>query len=249
MKTINAVYSSILALTMSTSAGYAKDDSNFLGSLVYVSSASIYANIGSKSRTMPSLGYESENIRVSVQEGLTYKLLDRSKSTMDISISPNFNPYDSSDSPDLSGMKRKMYFDGSVETSYKLNRGLTARFKFMMELSSEFNGNAADLSLSQYIPVSGVPVIVRAGSKWHDRNWAEYIYGVYSSEATGLRSQYAPGNVFVPYLGLNTVYNLTDQMSLFASINANFLPSKVKASPIVSKQNSTSFIIGLGYKF
>jgi outer membrane scaffolding protein for murein synthesis (MipA/OmpV family) len=249
MKTTHAVYSSLLALTMSTSDGYAKDESNFSGGLVNVSSASIYANVGSKSRTMPSLSYDAENIRVSVQEGLTYKLLDGPTSKLHISIAPNFYPYNSSASPDLSGMKRKMYFDGSLAVSYKLNRGLTARLKFAMEISSEFNGNAADLSLSQYMPVSGVPVILRAGSKWYDSSRSEYIYGVYSSETTGLRSQYAPGNVFVPYLGLNTVYNLTEQMSLFASINASFLPKKVKDSPIVSKQISRSLIVGLGYKF
>ena len=142
-----------------------------------------------------------------------------------------------------------MYFDGSVAAFYTISRGLTAKFKYSKEFTNEFNGDAVDLSLSQFIPFAGVPVIVTAGSKWYDRNRSEYLYGVYSAEATSQRSQYAPSDGFVHYLGLNAFYKITDSIGLFSNINVNFLPAAVKNSPIISDKNTINFIIGLGYRF
>jgi MipA family protein len=249
VKTSHVFYVSLLALIMPVGASYAKEEANFSTGLIYISSGTVYSNAGSKSRVMPSLSYERENISVGFREGISYKILNGSASSFTISVTPKFKPYDSSDSVDLSGLKRNMYFDGSASASYTINRGLTAKFKYSMELMNEFNGNSANLSLSQFIPVAGIPVIVRAGSKWYDSNRSEYLYGVYSAETTSLRPRYAPGNVFVPYLDLNTFYKITESISVFANISANFLPAVVKNSPIVIDKNAISFILGLGYKF
>ena len=249
MKIAQVFYVSLISVAMHTSSIYAKGESSFSAGLVYVSSGLVYSNAISKSRLMPSLSYEGENLNVSLQEGASYKILNGASSSFSISIAPNFKPYDRSDFVNLNGMKRNMYFDGSALVSYKIDRGLTAKFKYSMELTNEFNGNAADVSLSQFIPVAGIPVIVTAGSKWYDSNLSEFLYGVYFAETTSLRSQYAPGNVFVPYLNLNTFYKITDSVGIFAAMITNFLPAKVKNSPVVRDKNATSFVFGLGYKF
>lgn len=249
MKTIHLFYVSILALIMPVSAIYAEDESSFSFGLVYISSESIYLNANAISRVMPLLRYDRENVSVSFQEGVSYQILNGSASSFTISVAPKFKPYDSSDSLALNGMDRKMYFDGSAAAFYTISRGLTAKFKYSKEFTNEFNGDAVDLSLSQFIPVAGVPVIVTAGSKWYDRNRSEYLYGVYSAEATSQRSQYAPSDGFVHYLGLNAFYKITDSIGLFSNINVNFLPAAVKNSPIISDKNTISFIIGLGYRF
>ena len=249
MKTIHLFYFSILTLIMPVSAIYAEEESSFSSGLVYISSEPVYSNADPISRVMPLLSYDGENVSVSFQEGVSYQILNGSASSFTISIAPKFKPYDSGDSVNLNGMNRKMYFDGSVAGIYTISRGLTAKFKYSKEFTNEFNGDAADLSLSQFIPVAGIPVIVTAGSKWYNRKRSEYLYGVYSAETTSLRSQYAPGSVFVHYLGLNAFYKITDSIGLFSNITVNFLPVAVKNSPIVSDKNTLSFILGLGYRF
>jgi outer membrane protein len=146
-------------------------------------------------------------------------------------------------------MKRNMTFDGSISSSFELARGLTAKIKILTEVTNEFNGAASDLSISQFIPISGVPMILKAGSLWNDKNRSKYFYGVYESEARDLREQYDPGTVFMPYFALSSFYTLTSKTNLFATINATVLPDKIARSPIVEKDLSINVVVGMGYSF
>lgn len=226
-----------------------QSDSHFSIGFAYINGDSIYSDGETKSRLVPYLSFESERIRVSVQEGLTYQLITKSDLSFDVSLSPNFKPYDGQDAPSLAGMKREMTFDASVSSSYKLARGLTAKIKLLTEVTNEFNGSAADLSISQFIPISGIPVIFKAGSSWYDENRAKYFYGVYNSETTDLREQYNPGTVFIPYLAVSSFYSLTSKASLFGTVSTTMFPDEIASSPIVEKELSVNIIVGMGYKF
>ena len=124
-------------------------NSKFSIGAAFINGDSIYSSERSKSRLIPYLSYESKKIRVSVQEGLTYQLISTPKVSFDASISPNFKPYEAKDSKSVNGMRREMTFDGSLSTSYKLARGLTAKVKLSTEVSNEFSGSAAIISISQ----------------------------------------------------------------------------------------------------
>ena len=146
-------------------------------------------------------------------------------------------------------MTRDMYFDGALNASYEISRGLSAQFKLGTELTNKFNGNFLDLSLSQFIPMAGQPIILKAGAAWYSSERANYLYGVNASEANGLRAKYAPQSVLLPYIFVNKIYSLTKQTSLFANVNIKFLPSKVVNSPIINGNASVSSILGLNYSF
>jgi outer membrane scaffolding protein for murein synthesis (MipA/OmpV family) len=61
------------------------------------------------------------------------------------------------------------------------------------------------------------------------------------------RPSYNPGAALVPYVGLSSFYKLPSGIGLFGSISSQFMPSKLKDSPIVSKSNKTSIVIGLSH--
>ena len=103
------------------------------------------------------------------------------------------------------------------------------------------------MSLSQFIPINSVPFILSLGSRWYDQNRANYLYGVYSTETTGLRAKYELNSVFVPYISINTFYSISENTRFFAGLNANFLSNQITNSPIVSKKNKMSVIMGLTY--
>jgi hypothetical protein len=91
-----------------------------------------------------------------------------------------------------------MYFDGSLNASYKIFRGLSAELKLGTELTNKFKENFIDLSLSKFIPMARHPVILKAGAKCYSSARANYLYGVNASEAAGQRAEYAPQSVLLP---------------------------------------------------
>ena len=238
-----------LYLFFLVSASYADEKSKFSVGLTYVGAASVYSNVGNVSAVMPSISYNSGNLSISYQEGLAYQFFDGEKVKMSASVAPRNRPYNSSRSADLTGMTRELYYDGAIKVSYEISRGLNAKFKFATEVTDKFNGNLADISLSQFIPVLGQPVIFQGGAKWYDSNRANYLYGVKANEATLQRVQYAPGSVTKPYVSISTFYSLTKKTNRFASVNSSFLPSNVQDSPIVEGKNYLFTVIGIDYSF
>ena len=238
-----------LTLSFSVSASYADEKSKFSVGLTYVGAASVYKNVNNVSAVMPSISYESGNLSISYQEGLGYRFFDGEKVKMSASVAPRNRPYNSSRSSDLTGMTRELYYDGALKASYEISRGLNAKFKFATEVTDKFSGNLADISLSQFIPILGQPVIFQGGAKWYDSNRANYLYGVKASEATVARVQYAPGSVTTPYVSISTFYSLTKKTSLFANVNSSFLPSNAVDSPIVEGKNYLYTVVGINYNF
>jgi outer membrane protein len=231
---------------------YAEENSELSVGLAYIGGDSIYAGDKFKSAIMPSISYQSDTLSFSFQEGLAYKLFNGEKLELSAAFVPKGRPYDSTDSTDstdLTGMTRDMYFDGSLNASYEISRGLTAKFKLATELTNKFNGHAADLSVSQFTPIFGQPFVFQAGAKWFGNGRANYLYGVNANEVTGQRAQYAPGSVILPYVSTNTFYSLTEQVSLFANVNVTLLPSNVVDSPIVDRNSSVTTVLGLSYSF
>ena len=227
----------------------AETSSNFSVGAAYINSNSIYTGVGSTSRFMPSIAYENDKVKVGLREGVSYQFIDNEAFNMSAAIAPNFRPYDSSDSTTLSGMDRKMTFDGVIMGSVDIIRGSTLKLKMASEVTNEFNGTLVDLAFSQFIPIGGQPVIFSLGSKNYDSNRSEYFFGVKSSEAVVGRAAYDPGPVAITYLSVNTFFNITPDIGAFANITTNFLPSKVKNSPIISKGSNTAAILGLSYSF
>ena len=238
-----------LTLSFSVSASYADEKSKFSFGLTYVGAASVYKNVNNVSAVMPSISYESDNLSISYQEGLAYQFFDGEKVKMSASVAPRNRPYNSSRSSDLTGMTRELYYDGALKASYEISRGLNAKFKFATEVTDKFSGNLADISLSQFIPILGQPVIFQGGAKWYDSNRANYLYGVKASEATVQRVQYAPGSVATPYVSISTFYPLTKNTSLFVNVNSSFLPSNAVDSPIVDGKNYLFTVLGINYNF
>ncbi len=249
MKTKAILSAATTAFILSTPTLQANQGTGFEVGLVNVGGSSIYAGKDNASATMPSIAYKAGQLSVSVQEGFAYQLRDDETLELSVAIKPNFKPYKASDSSSLTGMNRDMYFDTTLNAGYTLGRGLTLNLNFATELTNRFNGNAIDASISQFFPVLGQPVIFSAGAKWQNAARANYLYGVNASEATGSRAQYAPGAATTTYLGVSTFHSFSEQTSMFVNLSANYLPSNVSNSPIISKTKTVSSVIGFSYSF
>lgn len=249
MKLIEILGLAVIALSLSVSVGCTEEKPRFSIGLAYIGGSSVYHNIKSRSTIMPSISYKSDTLTIGFFEGIDYKFFEGNNASVSAAITPKGRPYKSTRSADLTGMKRDMYYDGSLNASYTISRGLTVKLELATEVTNKFNGDSANLSFSQFIPISGQPVIFQAGAKWYGSKQANYLYGVYTSEVTGQRAQYAPGSVTVPYISTNTFYPITKQTKLFANVNVDFLPANAVNSPIVKDKSSVSAIVGINYSF
>jgi outer membrane protein len=228
---------------------FAQEAKNFSVGAAYISGGSVYSGVSSASRFAPSISYESDSYKISVQDGLAYKVLDNEGFKLSAALSPTFAPYDSTDSVALAGMTRKMTIDAKLSGAVDVVRGTTLKASYSTELTNEHGGSLLDLAVSQFFPIGGQPVIFSLGTKRHDSKLAHYKYGVKDTEATASRVVYAPGATNLTYLSVNAFYDLSRTVSAFANVTANFLPNEATRSPIVSKSETVTAMIGLAYRF
>ena len=225
------------------------NNSHFSIGMAFVSSDPVYINTNRSARLIPFLSFESTNLRFNLREGATYKAIMEKDYSIEVTLLPNFQPYKSSDSISLDGMDRALTLDGSMSFSYSFKTGLDVNLETATELTNQFEGHMADLSLSQFIPIFGIPCVLKGGAKWSDQNRAQYFYGVEDDEERIGRLAYEVGSIIIPYYSVNFFYSLDSDTTLFANLNSKFLPSKVFNSPIVVKESSTNLVLGIGYSF
>ncbi len=249
MKPMKSLITCLITLVVLPYSGWADENGKLSVGIAYVNGSSIYSNTNASRVIMPSLSYETDKININVQNGFTYKIINNQSTKLNVSVAPNFKPYNSDDSNDLIGMERNIYFDGLVSVSRELSRGLSAKIAVGRELTGRFNGSTANMSLSQFIPINSVPFIFSLGARWYDQERANYLYGVYTTEATGLRAKYELNSVFVPYISINTFYSISENTRFFAGLNASFLSNEITNSPIVNKQNKMALVMGFTYNF
>ncbi|MGB0687701.1 MAG: MipA/OmpV family protein [Paracoccaceae bacterium] len=238
-----------VAIASIATNSFAQDSAQFSVGMAYINSASPYKDVGATSRALPYGSFESGDLRLSVQDGISYRVFAGESSELRLNLAPNFEPYKSTDSTALNGMDRDMGVDGVLAGSFEIARGSTVRLKAATDLSNTFNGHLVDVSFGQFIPLGGIPTIFSLGSKWYDGKRSQHMYGVYASEVVAGRAEYAPGAVAVPYLSVNAFMNVTENINAFVNVSANFLPNEVTSSPIVSQKTTVSTMLGLAYNF
>jgi outer membrane protein len=218
--------------------------------VVAMSGNSIYKGVDTVFRLYPSLEYRKGPWELGLANGIKYKVVDAEKLELDMQLSPSFGPYDSSDSSTLSGMSRDATADFSIGSKYQIASGTSLSFRAGLEVTREYDGSFFNLSLNQFIfPLFGNPVFADLGVKGYDAKKSKYLYGVYDSEVISGRAAYSPGATTTPYLGINSFFPITDRISGFVRLNMDFLPSKVKDSPIVSESTSALALLGITTTF
>jgi len=107
--------------------------------------------------------------------------------------------------------------------------------------------NVAYLNLVQLGIVSVVPEIGVDGA---NAQQTRYYYGVSSQESrrSGL-NEYRPSANITPYVSLTAAYKLSAKWDTYASARGNFLPSTVRDSPMVTREETYLFSLGINYNF
>ena len=117
MKFIETLYLAVITVLLLATVSYAESKPKFSIGLAYIGGGSIYSNVKFRSTIMPTISYKSETLTIGFFEGLAYKFFDGDTVSMTAAVTPKGRPYKSTRSANLIGMKRDMYYDGSLEAS------------------------------------------------------------------------------------------------------------------------------------
>ncbi len=107
--------------------------------------------------------------------------------------------------------------------------------------------NISYLNLVQLGMLSMIPEIGIDGANGQQ---TRYYYGVSSMESrrSGL-SEYRPSANVTPYVSLTADYKLSARWDTYASARGNILPAAVRDSPMVARNETYAFSLGINYNF
>ena len=77
------------AFGMVANTTLAQEAKNFSFGAAYISGGNVYAGASSASRFAPPISYESDSYKVSIQDGVAYKVLDNEGFKLSAALSPH----------------------------------------------------------------------------------------------------------------------------------------------------------------
>ena len=205
-------------------------------------------NETTKTRLVPSLRYQKQNLTIGVSEGVQYKFFSRDIFDAYFAIKPRMSPY-SDENALLAGMQRKQSIDLAIKTSFEMSRGTSLIFEAASEFTDEHKGQEFEMAIRQYIPGLGMPVFVTVGFNHLSTELSNFLYGVSISENQADRVTFLPGAVSIPYVSVNAVYGLTKSFNVFVNTSFNIFPNRIFESPIVTERTAMILVGRLGFSF
>lgn len=210
-----------------------------------------YKDVYSAGATLPLLGYEGEHFYL---RGISGGLHLFKNEMHEINVQLSYLPqrYLASWSSDHA---MKQLDDRYSSMLAGLNYRLLSPYGILQatvsaDILSYSNGFIAQASYSYPITLGFVTLMPSVGIKWTSCEYNDYYYGIDSDEsrASGL-SEYKPGSALSPNAGITARVGLSENWSVFANGNLEFLNQEIYDSPMVENATKLSVGAGLLYRF
>ena len=144
--------------------------------------------------------------------------------------------------------KRRQTVDGGIEFRWRGAWGeLTTNY--LTDTLNRHNGQSAEISYLYHIDRGAFTFSPFLGWAWNSDKLTNYYFGVSADEARVGRPEYTPGESQWISLGLNTSWNVTSRVTLFANFGFGSVDTVVANSPLVEEDSSGTFFAGGEYTF
>ncbi len=162
-----------------------------------------------------------------------------------------FDGYKAKDAPILNGMDERKagIFAGP---SFKWSNPIADVFgEWQFDASGNSKGQRFSIGLERQFHIGERFMITpSATATWADKKYADYYYGVRSTEARVDRPAYAIGDGTVnTELTLRADYMFDQRQALFLQAGYTALDSKIKDSPLTDRSGETMVLFGYLYRF
>lgn len=134
--------------------------------------------------------------------------------------------------------------------------GVTAKFfKYGLNVSKDINGRSKGMitqfNYGELFPISeGLVLRLGMGLEWYDDKYAEYYYGVRSSESTSTRREYHLSNYLQPGVSIMPIYKISENVTATGIGGIKFVPKTVRNSPTMNGDKfELGLIAGISYNF
>lgn len=203
---------------------------------------------------VPFISYEGERFSIGLGEvsydvfkksGLDVSAIASTRSVEFDTTAGNLGSLDTDDKR-LAGMeKRKIAVEAGMRVSYMDLINLSV----LHDVTKAHKGYAVDANAMLPLPVGKFIIMPAAGVSFESKNLVNYQYGVSEKESRADRPAYSPKSTLNPYLGLTTIYPVSNKMNFIFSGQYKFLGDAIKDSPIVDKDHTLGGFTGLMYTF
>lgn len=250
MKTALSISSVLLSVVLATASHAQQDGPRDGFSIGIIANYGTNPYIGEDDEVtpLPLINYRSGSFSIGVQ-GLFYDFYSSQGLTLSTGVTPRFSALADADAPELSGIDREITADAFFGVAYDINQNFGFEAIVRQELTGEHDGQEIQLALGYQTQALQTGFGLNAGVRWQSEDLANYTWGVRPSEAIVGRPAYDTGDVIIPYLSLDFVRSLNENLALIGQVQAEFLPSEVSDSPIVEEDTLFGITLGVSYSF
>ena len=151
-----------------------------------------------------------------------------------------------------------IYYAGLEEREQTLDAGLELairrkwgelRFDWVTDTLDRHNGNETRVSYRYRIDAGPFQVSPFISWTWQDADLTNYYFGVSEAEATPERPAYLPGKSQWVSFGMNTSWQINDNVTLFGNVAFAGAETKVFDSPLVEEDSLSTAFVGGTYQF
>jgi outer membrane scaffolding protein for murein synthesis (MipA/OmpV family) len=176
-------------------------------------------------------------------------LFDNDVFAVDLLGRYRFDRLEAEASPFFEGIDdRRQTFEGGLAVSVTQPWGILS-FSALNDMLGRHDGQAYDLNYRLPIKRGRWTFTPQISLVHQSEGLMDYYYGVDANEATPSRPQYQADSETFWRVGLNTSWEIIDNMYLYANIGWENLPDSVEDSPLTDEDELFSAFAGMSYFF
>lgn len=177
-----------------------------------------------------------------------------------LSLSARVNPrlplMDPSDTEAFKDLDRKFGVDLGGQIQFE--RGpFSARLSYLADISDQSEGQEVSVEMSwRFQPTSKLSLEVNSGVSWQDEALSTWLYGIGTQEAGdgpvydfGQSPNAPSGGQWVPSIGAQARYQITDRLFLMGGVETEFYGSDITDSPLMDDDTTLGTYVGLMRRF
>ena len=156
--------------------------------------------------------------------------------------------YGSEDSDVFSGMERRNWtLQAGLHVGKRFDR-LAFDLFATTDILNEHDGQEYDFLVAWPFDFGTWELVPQLGFTYQTNEFVNHYFGVRTTEVVpGVRDEYLPGSAVTSSARLGYTYRLNESWYLTAAAKVRFLPDEISNSPLVDRDSTWSFNLGIAY--
>lgn len=200
-------------------------------------------------KAIPAITYNGERLQW-LGPNIQYGIAGSGWWRLAASASYRVGVYEESDSLALAGMgDRDSTMMAGLGLRFEVPGGLNLSLRYEHDVLDKIGGGAATARLSKGYQTGLFRFAPQLQINWLSEELSNYDFGVSPQAATLARPVYTTGSTLSYELGFGSFIELTEDWLIVLNVSAEFLPSEIVNSPIVSDDHVIKGFAAITYVF